>query len=134
MSKFLQGIRATFFWSYDRGSWPYDVMVVLIVIFVLITPRNWFHDQPQNNFSSPAGVELLTQDPITHIEIYRLDRGLFGKSQPSAKSDAQLEEKTHQILTDSVESLRGQKFQVRSIEPIHGDDGALLYYRVEVKH
>ncbi len=134
MSKFLQGIRATFFWSYDRGSWPYDVMVVLIVIFVLITPRNWFHDQPQNNFSSPAGVELLTQDPITHIEIYRLDCGLFGKIQPSAKSDAQMEEKTHQILTDSVESLRGQKFQVRSIEPIHGDDGALLYYRVEVKH
>lgn len=134
MNRFLHGIRTTFFWSYERGSWPYDVMVVLIVIFVLITPRDWFHDQPQNNLPGSAGIELITQDPITHIEIYRLDRGLLGKGLPVGKSDAQLEEKTHQILTDSVESLRGQKFQVRSIEPVDGDDGALLYYRVEVKH
>lgn len=134
MNKFLHGIRATFFWSYERGSWPYDVMVVLIVIFVLITPRDWFHDRPQNNPSSAAGIELITEDPITHIEVYRLDRGLFGRVVPKDKSDAQLEEKTHQILTDSVENLRGQKFQVRSIEPVNGDDGALLYYRVEVKH
>lgn len=134
MSKFLHGIRSTFFWSYDRGSWPYDVMVVLIVIFVLITPRSWFHDEPQNNLSSAAGIVLVTQDPITHIEIYRLDRGLIGKTAPAGKSDARLEEKTHQILTDSVARLRGEKFQVRSIEPVRGDDGALLYYRVEVKH
>lgn len=133
MSAFLKGIRGTFFWAYERGSWPYDLMVVLIVVFVLITPRHWFHDQPQNASFSSAGVVLVTQDPITHIEIYRLDRGLFGKIAPSGKSDAQLEEKTHQILADSLENLRHQKFQVRSIEAVHGDDGSLLYYRVEVK-
>lgn len=132
MSRFLQGARATFFWSFERGSWPYDVMVVLIVIFVLITPRSWFHDQPENGVPASAGVVLVTQDPITRIEIYRLDRGLFG-AKSTGKSNAQLEEKTHQILTGSVQSLKGEKFQVRSIEPVRGDDGTLLYYRVEVK-
>ncbi len=35
-----------FFWSYERGAWQYDIAVVVILIFVLLTPRSWFHDQP----------------------------------------------------------------------------------------
>ena len=36
----------TFFWSYERGTWQYDVAVILILVFVLLTPRNWFRDLP----------------------------------------------------------------------------------------
>lgn len=133
MRKLLRGMTGTIFWSYERGSWPYDVMVVVIVMFVLITPRRWFRDQPQNSFTNSAEIILLTQDPITHIETYRLDRVLFGKSAVS-KSNAALEEKTHQILAESVADLKDQRFQVRSIEPVRASDGSLLYYEVEVKH
>ncbi|HKF52860.1 MAG TPA: hypothetical protein VKB26_11150 [Candidatus Acidoferrales bacterium] len=133
MQKLLRGITGTFFWAYERGSWPYDVMVVVIVMFVLITPRSWFRDQPQNGFTNSAGIVLLTRDPITHIETYRLDRALFGKAAVN-KSKAELEEKTHQILATSVEDLKGQRFQVRSIEPVRGDNGSVLYYEVEVRH
>lgn len=133
MRKLLRGITGTIFWSYERGSWPYDVMVVVIVMFVLITPRSWFRDQPENSFTNSAGIMLLTHDPITHIETYQLDRALFGKSVVT-KSNAALEEKTHQILAESVAGLKGQRFQVRSIEPVRGDNGSLLYYEVEVKH
>ena len=31
----------TIFWSYERGTWPYDVAVALIVLFVLLSPRGW---------------------------------------------------------------------------------------------
>jgi hypothetical protein len=34
-------------WDYPRASWQYDVMVGIIVIFVLLTPRGWFRDQPE---------------------------------------------------------------------------------------
>ena len=47
MRSIWRGIVSTIFWSYERGSWPYDVLVVVIVIFVLATPRSWFHDRPQ---------------------------------------------------------------------------------------
>ena len=36
----------TIFWSFERGTWPYDLAVAVIVIFVLLSPRSWFHDQP----------------------------------------------------------------------------------------
>jgi hypothetical protein len=133
MRKLLRGIRGTIFWSYERGSWPYDLMVVIIVLFVLITPRRWFHDQPENNFASSSGVMLIAQDPSAHIETYRLDQGLFGNAQPAGQSAAELEEKTHQLLSESVESLKGQRFQVQRIDPVRGSDGSLLYYKVEVK-
>lgn len=133
MRKLLRGIFGTIFWSYERGSWPYDLMVVVIVMFVLITPRRWFHDRPENSFTQSAGIVLVAQDPAAHTEIYRLDGGLFGSIKPSGKSNARLEEKTHQLLNDSVESLKGQRFQVQSIQPVRASDGSLLYCQVEVR-
>jgi hypothetical protein len=34
-------------WDYQRGSWQYDVMVGIIVLFIFATPRYWFSDQPK---------------------------------------------------------------------------------------
>ena len=39
-------LTSTIFWSFERGTWPYDVAVALIVVFVLLSPRSWFHDRP----------------------------------------------------------------------------------------
>jgi hypothetical protein len=108
-------------------------MVVVIVLFVLITPRRWFHDQPENNFASPAGIVLINHDANGHTETYHVDQALLGDGQPGRKSNAELEEKTHQLLSQSVEALKGQRFQIRSIEPVQAADGSLLYYEVEVK-
>jgi len=47
MASLGQIFSKTFFWAYERGTWQYDAAVILILIFVLATPRAWFHDQPQ---------------------------------------------------------------------------------------
>ncbi|MGH9865538.1 MAG: hypothetical protein ACRD4H_09020 [Candidatus Acidiferrales bacterium] len=127
----------TIFWSYERGSWPYDVMVILIVLFVLFTPGKWFHDQPINNGAGNSGVMLIAQDETTHTETYRIDSKLFATSPASRNKDQEkgpeLERKTHEILSQSVDELKAQTFQIRSIEPIRGADNSILYYQVDVK-
>lgn len=35
------------FWNFARASWQYDIVVGLILIFIFLTPRDWFHDQPK---------------------------------------------------------------------------------------
>lgn len=35
------------FWDFARASWQYDIAVGLILLFIFITPRDWFHDQPK---------------------------------------------------------------------------------------
>lgn len=34
-------------WDFPRASWQYDVIVGIILAFIFLTPRDWFHDQPR---------------------------------------------------------------------------------------
>ena len=33
-----------FFWTFERATWQYDVMVIVILAFVWLTPPNWLKD------------------------------------------------------------------------------------------
>jgi hypothetical protein len=133
MKKLWRALTKIIFWSYERGSWPYDVMVVLIVLIVLVTPRSLFHDQPQSSEQSGAGIVFVAQDAAAHTETYRLDVKLFSTPEVDGKPGPELERETHEILSHSVGNLKGQIFQVRRISPVRSDDGSLQYYEVEVK-
>src|SRR6266576_3860075 len=62
----------TFFWSYERGTWQYDVAVILILVFVLLTPRDWFRDLPQGGGpAAPGQVRLLFKEG--NRQTYRVD-------------------------------------------------------------
>lgn len=37
------------FWEFPRASWQYDVVVAFILLFIFVTPREWFHDQPKES-------------------------------------------------------------------------------------
>jgi hypothetical protein len=132
MRRLWQGIVRTIFWSYDRGSWPYDLMVILIVIFVLATPRHWFQDQPKTIEVSSASVQVVAQDPSAGTQTYRLDAKLLAPEKRTAKSTPELERETHDILGRGVDDLKGHTFQVLAIDPVRGDDGSVLYYDVTI--
>ena len=44
---FTTGLKRFILWDYPRGSRQYDVIVVLILAFIFLTPRAWFRDQPR---------------------------------------------------------------------------------------
>ena len=33
-----------FFWTYERATWQYDLMVIAILAFVWLTPPAWLND------------------------------------------------------------------------------------------
>jgi hypothetical protein len=46
---FMQVLKSYFYWTYARGSVPYDVMVTLILAFIFITPWLWdYGDKPRS--------------------------------------------------------------------------------------
>ena len=108
-------------------------MVVLIVLFVLVTPRGWFHDQPQNANAASTGITLESEDPATRTETFRVDSWLFGSSSTKQKRGEELEKRIHELLSGSVETLRGESFQIRNISAVRGSDGSVMYYEVRVK-
>lgn len=53
-----QILKSYFYWTYPRGSFHYDVMVTLILLFIFVTPFFWnFGAQP----SRPGGPQYPIQ-------------------------------------------------------------------------
>jgi hypothetical protein len=118
------------FWSYERGTWQYDVAVVGIVLFVLFSPRLiHFNDQPSVGPSpSQAMIELRAMAP-GQIATYRVDARLLA----SPIRTPELEHDLHETVQKNVEDLRQGGFEILTIEPIRGEGGTVAYYDVSIK-
>lgn len=47
-------------WDFPRASWQYDLMVGLILAFIFLTPRAWFHDWART--PSASSIAILPTD------------------------------------------------------------------------
>ncbi|HTP85860.1 MAG TPA: hypothetical protein VMJ34_02885 [Bryobacteraceae bacterium] len=47
MGGFWTGLKRFLLWDFPRAGWQYDVMVAIILLFIFVTPREWFRDQPK---------------------------------------------------------------------------------------
>src|SRR5262245_42764132 len=93
----------TMFWSYERGSWPYDVLVAVILVFVLLAPRAWLHDRPQEMQASTSNVQLVDQDPVSRTRTYRLAAAALSLDKRTKNPTPELERETHDILGRAVD-------------------------------
>lgn len=130
MRSLWRGISKTIFWSYERGAWPYDVLVGAVVLFVFLSPRTWFDDQPQlGPPGQQAQVQLLSEDPANPTQTYRVDAHLLS----IPKRTPELEKETHDVLRKNVDALRNRSFKIDRIDPVRGEDGTILYYDIVVR-
>jgi hypothetical protein len=129
MAGLLQILSRTFFWSYERGAWQYDVAVALILVFVLLTPRHWFHDQPQVGVPAGSGqVQLISTAGAP--ETYQIDARVLA---PPAQTPM-LSNELHTVLQRSLPGLSDGRFTIAKIDAVRDDKGTVVAYRVEIRH
>jgi hypothetical protein len=129
MASIARILYRTFFWSYERGTWQYDVAVALIVVFVVLTPSRWFHDQPQvGEPANSAQVELLSSSAGT--EIYKVDTRVLA---PPERTPA-LSNELHNALQKARPDLHDGRFSIGKIEAIRDEKGNVIAYHVEIRH
>ncbi len=122
----------TVFWSFERGTWPYDVAVAVIVIFVLLSPRSWFHDQPPLGPAPEAAmVQLRDANVSDGTRTYRVSAKLLVTS--AKVPEPELEHQLHEAVRQNVETLQKSRFEILRIEPIRADDGSIAYYDVSIR-
>ena len=44
-----------FFWTFERATWQYDVMVIVILAFVWLMPPDWIRDPVAHGYG-PFGL------------------------------------------------------------------------------
>jgi len=127
MASLGQILSRTFFWSYERMTWQYDVAVALILIFVFLTPRTWFHDQPQ--VSAPANSEQVQRiSPPGTAETYQVDTRVLA---PPVQTPL-LANELHNVLQRNQPELSDGRFSIVQIESVRDDKGTVIAYRVQI--
>jgi hypothetical protein len=99
-------LKSYFFWTHPRGSFHYDVMVTLILVFIFATPHLWnYGDKPPENAAVAGPIQVVGDG----------DHGLIVTVPMSSVSvDLNADEKTV------------RKALVRAIEPVTGDAVAVV--------
>jgi hypothetical protein len=128
MGRLAQILSRIFFWSYERGTWPYDVAVGLILVFVLLTPRSWFQDQPQVGMPAVPGQVMLVDSAGNH-QTYRVDARILA---PPKQTPA-LENDLHNALQKALPELNNGHFSILKIEPVRDAQGSVIAYQVDIK-
>jgi len=114
-----------FFWSYERRSWQYDLAVIAILIFVLLTPGRWFNDQPTREVpAASAQVELVKE--TGNQQTYKVDARILTPPERMP----QLQNELHRALQKSESSLQNGRFEITDVEAVRDAQGAVIAYQV----
>ncbi|MFN0108421.1 MAG: hypothetical protein ACKVZH_06155 [Blastocatellia bacterium] len=73
MKSLLVGIKNIILWSYERGTWQYDVMCLLIISAVFLVPSKYFGDRDRPRVQSVSqsirtiaqanGIRVIASEP-----------------------------------------------------------------------
>jgi hypothetical protein len=83
----LSALKKLFFWNYERNTWQWDMLCVVILIFIFLTPKSWFENGERRGYfrhqSLPASTVVLGPELIENaqdrVQIERVIRQLTGR-------------------------------------------------------
>ena len=123
MSRISSTIKSYIFWTYERGSFHYDVMVTVILLFIFVAPRFIdFKDQPAGQHSHPNEIVLTADGNKGYI--YQAD---------AAAVDAQDAAMVKANFVRLLQPMLGRVSIVR-VEPVRDSVGRIVAYRAWIKH
>jgi len=108
----LTTLKKIFFWNYARNTWQWDILCVLILVFIFLTPNRWFSsgERPQAMaHQSPVVTLVLSPEVITN----EADRG---------------------HIEQQVRTLTGNgKVEVVDVRKVAGPDGKTVSFEVDIR-
>jgi hypothetical protein len=109
MSFILETARKAVFWTYPRTSWQWDVLCVLILIFIFLTPKSWFENSAYQRTHMGQSAIVVSTDVIgTQLDRSEIER--------------------------RVKQLPGRAgAQVGAMRPLHDASGKLIGYEVDIR-
>ena len=82
-------IKSYLFWTYPRGSFHYDVMVTLILVFLFVSPRLInYRDRPQETLTSTKDILVRANGP--NAWTYQIGADQLADTSNDAKLQAEL--------------------------------------------
>ena len=112
------------FWSYERGGWQYDLIVIVILAIIFLTPRAWYNDRPTLQLT-----DLRHRQGVVEVGRgkdgwrYLIDSRLVESFEP-LNPEAAIQEVLRRRLN--------RPFKIQSIDLIRDKNNVVLGYTVVV--
>ena len=101
-------------WSFERGSRAYDVICIVILAFIFLSPPSAFHDRPDSR-------EVTSNQAIRQIN------DAYG--QPVWVVPV----KTEQDAVDRLKASLGEAVTIARTEPVYDAAGELVAYSIWIQ-
>ncbi|HKS40473.1 MAG TPA: hypothetical protein VJX74_07635 [Blastocatellia bacterium] len=105
MKLLLTTLKKFLFWSYERGSWQYDVMCVVILAFIFFAPNSVFHNRSNAADDAMTRPIIVTSEEIGPIE----------------------HDKMEQEISAWLSKKQGHIVNISRVERVIDDSGAVKY-------
>ena len=87
MRGLISTLKKIFFWNYARNTWQWDLLCVVILIFIFLTPNHWFasSELPRNGLHQSPVAQTLVLSPevianeADKVQIERQVKALTGR-------------------------------------------------------
>jgi hypothetical protein len=81
-------LKKFFFWNYARNTWQWDMLCVVILIFIFLTPKSWFENGERRGYlghQKPAASTVLIAPELIEnaedkVQIEHVVRSVTGRS------------------------------------------------------
>jgi hypothetical protein len=106
MKLILTALKKVLFWSYERGSWQYDLMCVLILAFIFFGSNRYFHSHRSSAADDTAIKPLVVAgEEIGPVEPIRMQ----------------------QEISAWLSNKYGHTFSISRVEKVTDSSGAVMY-------
>lgn len=120
-------LKSYFFWTYERGSLHYDIMVTLILIFMFGAPFVVnFKDKPVETAALHSS-EVLVREAGSKGDRSRFIYQVRAEDMTGAKSDAEISA----AIVRLVEPISGE-VTLERYEPLYNASGQVIAYNAWV--
>ena len=111
--RLVSGLRKLFFWNYARNTWQWDVLCVVILVFIFGAPKSWFENGERSVLQahqSPAASTVMFGPELVE----------------NAQDRGQLEQAVRMFLGRS-------DVQVLQVRKVTDKDGKTRGYEVDIR-
>jgi uncharacterized membrane protein YgcG len=102
-----------FLWNYARNTWQWDILCVLILVFIFLTPKSWFEGSERRTaigHQTPATTTVLVDSEVVDNE----------------------SDRSH--LEQRVRTLSGRSdAQIVAVRKVLDKDGKMVGYQVDIR-
>ena len=109
----LTTLKKIFFWNYARNTWQWDLLCVVILIFIFLTPKSWFS-------GGERPVNLVHPSPVTTTVV--LTPEVVGNEGDKVR------------IEERVKALTGRtSFEVVAVRKIVDPEGRTRSFEVDIR-